>query len=87
MIRYEIVATYMVHDMCECGGEFVPNGDVMPVEGGAPIYVHVCSVCGSKVTHVGRQYPYIDYGPFPGPMSVLRAAKEVESQILTEGDK
>lgn len=46
--------TYIVKEMCECGGEFVFDGIVLTSY--PPKFPHTCNKCGKKVT-LDRQYP------------------------------
>lgn len=56
--RTPVTQTYIVHLMCDCGGEIWPTGMALPVH---PMrYVHRCQVCGVESNHT-RTYPYIDY--------------------------
>lgn len=52
------VQEYVIHAMCECGGEFI-IGDVVlttyPVQ-----YPHICNKCGKKATF-DKRYPNIEY--------------------------
>lgn len=52
------IREYVVHAMCECGGEFIP-GDVVfmtyPVQ-----YSHTCNKCGASATF-NKKYPSIEY--------------------------
>lgn len=46
--------TYIVKEMCECGGEFVFDGIVLTSY--PPKFPHTCNKCG-KTVHLDRQYP------------------------------
>lgn len=46
--------TYIVKEVCECGGEFVFDGIVLTSY--PPKFPHTCNKCGKKVT-LDRQYP------------------------------
>ena len=46
--------TYIVKEVCECGGEFVFNG--MALTSYPPKFSHTCNKCG-KTVHLDRQYP------------------------------
>lgn len=52
------VREYIVHAMCECGGEFI-LGDMAlmtyPVQ-----YPHICNKCGASETF-NKRYPSIEY--------------------------
>ena len=52
------VREYVVHAMCECGGEFIP-GDVVFMTY-PPQYPHKCNKCGTSATF-NKKYPSIEY--------------------------
>lgn len=52
------IREYVVHAMCECGGEFVPDG--MVLMSSPPQYPHICNKCGASVTF-NKKYPSIEY--------------------------
>lgn len=54
----EIIETILIHAMCECGGEFLPTGEIYASN--PPLLKHVCDRCG-KQENFRRQYPWIDY--------------------------
>ena len=53
------VKTYIVHAMCDCGGEYLPTGMALtshPVQ-----YPHVCDKCGDKQLFSDEMYPRTEY--------------------------
>lgn len=52
------VREYIVHAMCECGGEFIPGDMVLMSD--PPQYPHKCNKCGTSATF-NKKYPSIEY--------------------------
>lgn len=56
--RIEDMKIVLVHQMCDCGGEFIMVGK--GIKGPAPRLAHKCSKCGDFHTF-DREYPCIRY--------------------------
>lgn len=54
------VKTYMVHAMCECGGEFETGDVIWTLDMYPPKFGHVCNKCG-KTVMFSEKYPKIEY--------------------------